>query len=334
MKKLLILLAVPTIAFGALKKTPEKDCTPIDLRNETLGEVRNQKKVSWCYAFAASDMLGHTFQSQEKMSAADIAIGYNGTKIARLVRWFDANLINRRDQEIQMMAHQTGFNKVALDRAMSNGWCPESVFPSESWVKSTRTASGKSAWNNEQVDLRVAMLEIAELHKKRQTLTAENVPFYYSFKNVDAAQFVKLLKNKKLPDFYAGLRQTVCRDDRQPFDRRWKVKMEIKNPKVFSRINAHLNSGRLVGLDYDGTILEDSNYRRMKLGELHTSALVGRRWDPERKSCEFLIRNSYGTECGARYDASYKCEDGNIWLDESLIYPTMTSIVYMLSPPN
>jgi hypothetical protein len=330
MKKILIIFAFPTLVF-AYSPTSEKNCTSLDLRNETLGETRDQHDVSWCYAFAGADMLGHTFNTPEKMSAADIAIGYNETRVGHFVRWLDLNLLKRKDPEVRQMPHQNGFNKVSLINAMRDGWCPESVFPSEAWTKMSRTPEG---WTAAQVPLAQAMIEISALHEIKSSLTTENVPFYYSFKNIEASDFVQFLQNKNMSGFYSSLRRAVCRDDRRAFDYKWKVKMVIKNPRIFSRISEQLEIGRLVGLDYDSRILNNSSNRGVKISELHTSSLVGRRWSSSNKSCEYLIRNSSGKNCNnSGYDPSYECEGGNLWLGESEIYKNMTSVVYMLSGP-
>jgi hypothetical protein len=332
MKKLLIVLAFPCLVSASVIKTSQSDCTDLDMRNEALGTSRDQQEVAWCYAFTAADMLGYTFDLPEKASAADVAIAYNATGAGKLVRWLDVNVINRKDDERRQMAHTTGFNKVALDKALHNGWCPESVLPSEAWVKRTRIQGG---WVEQSMPLKEAMIEINSLHAKRTTLSAQTLPFYYAFKNVSTPQdFLTLLKTKRMADFYNNLRTAVCRDDRRPFDYRWKVKMVIKNPRIFKTVNDQLNSGRIVGLDYDSKVLKDSSYRRMTIGSLHTSPIVGRRWNGQTNSCQYLIRDSYGKTCDGRYDSSYQCENGHVWLNESIIYPTMTSVVYMLSPRN
>lgn len=328
MKKFLLILAIPTLAFAYIP-TSQQNCTTLDLRNETLGQVRDQHDVSWCYAFAGADMLGHTFNLPEKISAADVAIGYNETRVGRFVRWLDLNLLKRKNPVIRQMPHQNGFNKVSLINTMKDGWCPESVFPSEAWTKMSRTENG---WAPEQVPLAQAMIEISALHDIKSSLTTQNAPYYYSFKNIDAPEFVELLQNKSMSGFYSTLRRTVCRDDRHSFDYNWKVKMVIKNARIFSRISEQLETGRLVGLDYDSRILNNSSNRGVKISELHTSSLVGRRWNSENNTCEFLIRNSYGLNCdNSGYDPSYECQNGNLWLGESEIYKNMTSIVYMLS---
>lgn len=320
-----LFLVLPTLAFAKYKPTPKESCSSIDLRNEILGDVRNQKEVAWCYAFTAADMLGYTYGDRsEKISAADVAIAYNSTKLGKISRWLSVNIVKRRDEENLLMPHQTGFNKIALKTYMKEGSCPESIFPSEAWTRVDLLENSEK-----EVPLDVGMMEIAQLHKKKNQVTLENLPFYYRFKNVDAAVFVKLLKSKNMTTFYNSLRKTACRDDRTPFDYSLKAKMVLRNSKIFRRISEQLEEGNIVGLDYDSRVLANQDNRRFSLSELHTSTLVGRRWNETSKSCEYLIRNSYGESCGERYDPAYECDQGHIWMSEKLMYPNMTSIVYM-----
>lgn len=324
MKYWFLALALPSMAF-AYSPTSQNNCSSLDLRNSTLNEVRNQKDVAWCYAFTGADMLAHAFDETERISAADIAIRYNETKIGLFARWLSVNIINRKDPEYRRTAHQTGFNKIALNKALDAGWCPESILPSEAW---TKVIDGREV----SVPLAQAMMEISALHDVRRSLNPSNLPFYYKFKNVDAAKFVEMLQTKKVDQFYYNLRNTACREDRRPFKSHPKVKMVIKNPTILRRINEQLENGRLVGLDYDSRVYQEPNRRGFSFAELHTSSLVGRRWNQTKNTCEFLIRNSYGENCqNGRYHSSYDCEDGNLWLTEKQIYQNMTSIVYMLS---
>jgi hypothetical protein len=313
MKKWILLLVIPTFVH-AYSPTPENECSPLDIRNETLGNVRNQGAISWCFAFTASDMLSYTF-NKERISAADVALNYNESLAGRIMSTVMPN----------GSPHETGFSKVALVKAMKDGLCPESVFPSEKWIK---VFGGKE----EEVLMTDAMKDIALLHAKRNELTDKNLPFYFKFKNIDSKNFLSFLQTKHLRNFYQSLRLKACEKDRESFDARWKTKMVIRNKGIFWRLNEQLNLGRIVGLDYDSRILANHENRGVKLSELHTSSIVGRRWNEERKSCEFLIRDSHGIQC-SRYDQSYDCNQGQVWLNESEIYGNMTSIVYMLSTP-
>jgi hypothetical protein len=52
----------------------------------------------------------------------------------------------------------------------------------------------------------------------------------------------------------------------------------------------------------------------------HAALLAGRRWNSETNTCQFLIRNSYGTSCN-KYLDEFKsdCDMGNIWVNEDVI---------------
>jgi hypothetical protein len=312
MRKWIFLFLLPAMVH-AYNPTSKRDCSPLDLRDETLGAVKNQGNISWCYAFTASDMLAHTF-STERISAADIALNYNESLIGRIM---DAATSQGRP-------HETGFNKVALSKAMKDGLCPEEVFPSERW---TKVVNGKE----HKIPMKDALVEIDALHKRRHELTSANLPYWFKFKHIDKEVFLSLLQTKRLRNVLRNLRLEACQSDRRPYNARWKIKMVFKNRNVFWRVSEQLELGRMVGLDYDARILVNRDHRGVKLSELHTSGIVGRRWNEERNSCEYLIRDSKGVQC-TRYDASYDCHDGQVWLGEAEIYGSMTSVVYMLSP--
>ena len=60
----------------ASARAEEKKCQPaVDLRNQALGEVRDQDSIGWCYAFAGADLL--TYKLGKKVSAVDVAMNYN-----------------------------------------------------------------------------------------------------------------------------------------------------------------------------------------------------------------------------------------------------------------
>jgi len=330
MKWIILALLCSQMAWAdSFQKTEQRVCTELDLRNDKLPQIRDQKNVSWCYAFTAADMLTYTYNLSEMASAADVAINYNRSDLALFMRWLRQTFGSRPEQgeeEIFMMPHQTGFNKIALDRGMRDGYCPERVFPSDSWTKMTRDGD---KWNESQTDLKTAMLEIYGLLKNKKNLKASNIPFYFHFKNVESAgDFFKLIKEHEPSTFYSSLRDEVCKFDRIKFRRRFQSKMYIKDPGIFVSLNKQLNRSRLVGIDYDSRILSDRRNNSIKLSEMHTSSVVGRRWNNTARECQYLVRDSHGNQC-SRYDTSYECLGGQVWLSESLLYSNLTSLVYI-----
>lgn len=313
MKKWIFALFVPSILF-AYSPSDKNTCSDLSLDTSSLGKVRNQGSISWCYAFTASDMLQYTFNTPDKVSAVDIATNYNESSVGKIMDLF----LNYGEP------HETGFNKVALIQGMKDGYCPENVFPSEKWVKVTNEVE-------EIISMPAAMKEIGKLHSIRKTLNLNNLPFYYKFKNIDKSAFLSLLKSKnKIRNFYFELRKKVCAGERQDFSHRWKVKMVFRNSRIFKRIHSQLDANRIIGLDYDSRILENADNNKVSISSLHTSSIIGRRWNSQKSTCEYLIRNSWGDKC-ERYDSRHECQSGNIWLGESSVYKNMTSIVYLKS---
>jgi hypothetical protein len=319
------LLSLPLISYG-YNPTAPNECTSIDLRDEFLGKNRNQKKVAWCYAFSAADLLNHHYQIPEKISAADMAISQNQTSLALFVRWLNLNLLSAKNEQMRSSVHQTGFSALALRETMNKGWCPEEVFPSQNWVKKIRDPEGE---REEIVGLDEAFKDIARLHSQfhSQGLNQDNLPYYFSFKHVGVKEFTTALEGRTLPQVYKKLQHLICSQERRPFEHHLIPKMVIKNPRIFTLIGSHLGQGAAVSLDYDSRSLRSSESQGVKISNLHTSLLVGRRWNSEMGSCEYLVRDSYGESCQGKYDPSYDCEEGNVWLRESIIYKNMTSVV-------
>jgi len=320
---LIFLLCSPV--FAKIIPTPQDECTPIDLRNDSLGDVRNQKKISWCYAFSGADLLNFYLNESSKFSAADMAITYNQTTAGKFIRWVDLNIISRNNAQVRQSAHQTGFTKIALEAALKKGVCPEDFFPSENWQKVIRTPQGEVS---EEVILDQAMLDIARLHSTKETLTLDNLPYYFKFKNIDQKQFLSIVKAKTLGELYSKLANQACAKNRQSIEIPEKIKMTLRHPRIFKTISKNLENSNVVALDYDSRVLKNKNSKGIKISELHTSLIVGRRWNQSSKSCEFLVRNSWGTTC-SRYDSIYQCEDGHLWVPERALYNSSTSIVYI-----
>lgn len=104
--------------------------------------------------------------------------------------------------------------------------------------------------------------------------------------------------------------------------------MIFKGPHIFEKINRELQDGRPLTVDFFAGVL--NNIDRFKIGikELHTTLLLGRRWDHEQKKCTYLLKNSYGTSC-SEYDPTLKCEQGYLWIPASALKKAMTSIVHL-----
>lgn len=312
MRWILFIIFYPTLVLG-FSKTTETNCSSMDLRNETLGEVRDQGKISWCYAFAGADMLAYTLNLNRPISAADIAISYNNTGLARLMSF----LLGGKDD----LPYQTGFNKIALNRIIKEGICSEDIFPSETWIK---VEGGKEI----EVPMPQAMREIYHLFSFIKKFSPTHLPFYYRFKNVDEEKFSQLIRQKNLRKFYSQLRLEICQSDKFAISSKLSAKMIFRHKFIFNDVARILESGNLLGIDYDASLLSNHLNSKRSIKDLHTSILVARRWNLDRAQCEYLIRNSHGPSC-EKYDPYFSCEKGHIWVGESELYKNLTSLVFL-----
>jgi hypothetical protein len=65
---------------------------------------------------------------------------------------------------------------------------------------------------------------------------------------------------------------------------------------------------------------------------LHSAVIIGRKFNRERKSCELLVRDSYGNGCrnadgGERYD--WPCENGNVWIDSTQLMRSAVQLIWL-----
>jgi hypothetical protein len=77
------------------------------------------------------------------------------------------------------------------------------------------------------------------------------------------------------------------------------------------------NSGKILNLNKPGATAEP-----------HGAIIIGAKYDPDSKSCAYLIHNSQGTDCSAFYDPR-KCEAGKIWMSEERLASTAMEVLFL-----
>lgn len=310
--------------FGA----QASDCTYIDLRNDHLGANRNQENQSWCYAYTVSDLFTYKL-GLEKVSAADVAITYNKTPVPRAQRKvYEAVFRLLKPHQVQY-EHVTGFMAIAAKAAMNRGLCAESILPSGSL---TRVTESGGAVKEEQVRMKEATNQIHLIRLAVKKALRRNRPYdqsvWFKFPGVSKVTFFATLAALKKDQIFYAFTERACENKRIAVNDQLKVKYYVVNKHVFNVIDEQLEKGNIVGFDYDGEILENIDVKARKLDSLHASSIVGRRFNSVKNSCEYLVRNSYGSSC-EKYDPRIACDNGNLWLDKNLIQKHMYDLVYL-----
>lgn len=292
---------------GKVSNLREKNkCQPkIDLRNETLGAVRDQDSIGWCYAFAAADLL--TYKLKKKISAADVAMNYNDT------------LINRIFKKLGGFGEQNfhgGDEGDAIEKtAKKGGACLEKNLRSEDNGYST------------------LMTTLTDIEKIKENSTSDisslcSKAAMAMFPNMTLTDYLAIAKGALKTDLLERLSDKAC-GPRISLDR-IRVKsqyafLESGRKELFDQIDKQLANKNIVSIGYNSKALYDVDTQEEGL---HASVAVGRRYNASNGECEYLIRNSWGRACSS-YDQRLSCEEGNIWVPKSALVKGILNVTYL-----
>ncbi|MBT7608459.1 MAG: hypothetical protein HN576_01805 [Bacteriovoracaceae bacterium] len=311
----------------ANSKTKAKSCTSIDNRKPPLvtvdkkgkilsNKTRSQDSIGWCYAFAAADILSH--EIGKKISAVDVANAYNTGS------WDDM----WDEHESDMTG---GFIASALEAAQKRGLCLESQMPSED-----------HSFANKK--LKNAILELEKFYKdyavtlKDPTKGTKKIfagikcteatsAWKAIFPKLNAGKIVMAIGKSSSANVYIdNLIKKMCNPRLKP-----KKIVTVEADDMFTSVDslmtsmdASLAKGKIIGLSYTANMLNDV-YDESTSN--HASLVVARKFNAKTGSCEYLIRNSWGTGCS--YDPRLGCEEGNIWMPEEYMRRSIRGITYV-----
>lgn len=299
--------------------TSENECTTVDFRETMKLKMRNQNKVSWCFAHAASDYLQYAYHLEEQISAADIAINYSQTSASRLIHFFKGII----DPKSRPLPAQTGFIKLAVKKIIPQGYCPESALPSDEWnrVESSDGAESK-------VEIKQSILDTFALQKDVKSgkfSSSTELPWYFKFKNIDRDQFYEILKTSKKSRLMLNIRSAACKNERKPFgSEQIGSDFQIRGKYVFKNMNATFNKKMPVTIDFFSDLFRHFDHPKNNINDLHTVLVYGRKYDSSTGQCNYMIKDSYGEQC-EKYDPKIPCEGGYVWLPENKLFRAMTS---------
>ena len=316
----------PAHAFKYIP-TSQAQCTSMNFQQVFPMKMRNQNNLGWCYAHAAADLLQYTYKLPIQVSAADIAINYSKSKWSRFVTFF-TRIFSR---ELRKEPPQTGMIKNAVQMILPQGYCPESSLPSDEWTKVDPNTLASS-----KEEILQSVLDSYDLQNQVHRgvfRSADQLPWYFEFKNIDRDRFFLILKNSSKKTFLETLRKAACGGDRVPFpNHRIGIDFRFRTRHIFQEINAGFDRGTPPTIDFFSDVFYHYDSAKKDISTLHTVLLYGRRFDSEANECVYMIKNSYGANCdhvdsdtGLPYDPKLECEAGNIWLPESKMFPAITS---------
>lgn len=270
----------------------EADCTEIKIDTSNMPKNNNQADLQWCFAFSTSDLL--SFKEKIKFSAFDIAINYHNK------RHYDSKILN--------LASRPGRPVEAMDLAItkSDGLCLEDEvnFTNGDWLKLGQVFQ----------DLVTPTKNISEiLCDKKLDEHKLNLSCSDSFNSLDN------LMPEKRAEAFLNLQCKSRYKVKQKYNAEFMGTNDSVTPEmIIEKADEVLTTGNPLTLVYSSELLlKGVNYKGIPD---HASTIVGRKYNPTSGQCEYLVKNTWGSNsCDTKSEPSIKCEQGNYWVPRTAL---------------
>lgn len=288
-------------------KISDVKCSDIDLRSETMGPNRYQGKVGWCFAYATADVA--SYKLGKKISASSLAFTY-----------YQALQPDVKDLKISTL---TGGNDQGTLNYSNEELCLEEDMPSENF------SVPECNFNTSDIQEVLSFIE-NKIQSKNELSYCDKKIFNTLFPNLteddinsigsndQITVYKKLLSFNKLNCQYKKIRS---------------LKISLKNglstsPNLINDVDIQLEKNNPVVINYNAGFLV--NNADLKAYYNHYSSIFGRRLNKETNKCEYLIRNTWGTDCSVYpKEIQKKCEAGSVWIEREQINKNLINVSLM-----
>lgn len=322
------------------------DSNAVD-HTDRMPEARNQGRLDWCYAYSAADLA--SFETGEVISANNMAL-QNAHTINQNA------LDNGETVEGKVSEHVGGWTDEAL-RNGANEMCLEEEVPSglyEQEQAGDATAVLSDLGENVEGESQppTALSIMREFDETMSGLEGEaREEFARSF----CLEHQKMLKEQFPNGFESGVVDTLVNlTAEDSFDEltygQCQTKVELpessgeptfrefnneENPQEsIQNIDEVLSNGGIIEVTYypDALGQADQDEETGEFG-LHSSTIIGRQWNEEAGSCQYLLRNSWGADCDNTYSeySGVTCASSNgasVWINEDQLARHTTSTTF------
>ncbi len=279
-----------------LKNLP---CDTVDLRNESLGEIRHQDSMGWCFGEIAADLL--SFKAKKRLSSADITVNYYRNSPKTFFDQKHKNISNG------------GFVVDAISSAMKTGVCLESDMPHDDF---TITKMMDYIENTKNL-----------INTKPTPATCPSTPLSTLTNNISTA--ISTHREKfisSIPDYFDSI---PCKKQN--------VKYEMVNSPIIKNnddingrlnlletIDSQLNTNNLTAITFDADMFRTKN--NVYDGNKHVSTVVARKWNSKTNTCEYLTRGTWGKTFK---NPNVNVDDGYVWVSRNEILANVIGTVYL-----
>lgn len=310
-------LFVVVFSISQLLFADEGNCSHRDFRNE-LPPIRNSSSTNWCFAYTSADLLSQKLKVN--ISAIDLGYGFVEAKekkensqtgiVAALSRFFSTPTM--------FPLLQGGFVDQAIQSRQDVGFCREEDLPS-------RNLEGHESL----FALYDSIRKFVEKSDNKKGLCT-NSQILKQFPKVQLNEMQEILLNAKAHEVAFELAKKSCKNRIIPEEKleiEYASKSRFESTEAFwGAVSNNISENRILAVSLNYYALKGLEGEKFSN---HSVTLVGRKWDPVRKKCTYLVRNSEGNNCSL-YSPNYICEsDGHVWIPEEILMKnisTMTSL--------
>lgn len=328
----------------SIQANREQKCTTVENRLSSL-PVRDQSDKGWCFAYTAADML--SYKLGKNVSALDLAL--NSFEYSRLkVRDWNriGELYSDQFDPNNPITNGDGGSvfQSFLSTELIGGVCLEENLSSYSG-DAQELSEILNFFNGDLSFFKNSISEAMQENPEEFSsivCRAVGEGFNSLFPGDNMQDLERAIADPEAKDIFLAIARKRCQGRRQAFDFDYvsvgfagpsagnDVESKPTSQEGFSAtIDEALDAGAIAGIFYNPIFMvraevDDAQARVFS----HASTVVGRKWNSEKKSCEYLIRNSWGSTCD-HYNNDVKCEAGNIWVSEAQLEKATRGVQYI-----
>lgn len=295
------------------------ECGTVDLRNDPYigGKNPYQGSALWCSSYQAADLF--SYQLKKKVSPLHLALSY----------------VDAFEENKKYLSTSIGDDSKTIFRVIDlpfygSKLCvsKDTQIPTE-YSKDMRTLldalENTLSYNNR----RVLQAHEAEEETVCNLLNSEEVkksPFT-KLKELVMGFLAKPLSPKNV---LLELTKESCSEFiHKPFS--FKRKKAAKYLEVREAIKKNLDKTNPVGISVNSNVFfigKISQAEKIKKDTIlvHSSLIIGRKWNEEKKRCELLLKIYNSENCLEDY--KLKCADGYVWMDDGMLFSTSQDAVW------
>lgn len=356
------LLLLPLLAFSASiarAADAKKTCSDVDLRSE-FGAVRQQGSTGWCYAFSYADLVGHALKIKppDMVSAMDVAVSVvTPQRVSDFPRELRTAIkqLNKHFQGQRLDERGGGdFDEVADMYRFRGRLCLETQIPSEGLVA---PAAGIEAFTEPMDHPKEDFISqrINDFYMKRgfgkntklhlnpaeeddeNGLNSPSNPISelckpqppFSFQEVDPRKSLRARINDWAASAIRDEHDKICAKDPRLENiepeivyregRTGTKQLQASADKLLSK-----KTPFMIGYEPCALLKKEEGQGPNCMG--HASSVIGRRWNDKTKTCEYLVRNSWGRDCSI-YREGIECDGGNFWASGKELFGSTAQIM-------